>query len=288
MNRSLTPCAPVLNRTSKTIRTSAATSLFAIATFMFSILNVAANDDEILAVVNGHEIRSAYVYEQLEALPLGDQVEIRAQMARFIDSIVREETLFQFMLAGDFAHDPALREAVKTTVVNHLIKTRVTDKILVTDEDVLTFYKANASAIRDENVRVSQILLKRRGECMALKSTLTSDDKFAAAAREYSLHRASADKDGDIGLYMNHDGPLGFETRFFEMQPGEMKVFESEDGCHLVRIMERVTPPMPPLEQVAPRIRALLGQQRRGDLLQALFAQASAKVQVKRPAPTAK
>jgi len=49
-------------------------------------------------------------------------------LARFVDSIVREEMLFQFMLAGDFAHDPALRGAVKTSVVNHLIKTRVTDK----------------------------------------------------------------------------------------------------------------------------------------------------------------
>lgn len=86
---------------------------------------------------------------------------------------------------------------------------------------------------------------------------------------------------------MNHNGPLDFETQFFEMQPGEMRVFDSEDGCHLVRIMERVTPTMPPLEQVAPRIRTLLGQQQRGDLLKALFAQASAKVQVKRPAPTA-
>ncbi|MFT5446951.1 MAG: parvulin-like peptidyl-prolyl isomerase [Gammaproteobacteria bacterium] len=287
MNRSVALCIAVLNRMSKALRTAGTSSIVAIATIMSSIPNAAANDDEILAVVNGHEVRRAYIYEQLEALPLGDQVEIRAQLERFVDSIVREETLFQFMLAGDFAQDPALREAIKTTVVNHLIKTRVTDKILVTDEDVLQFYKANASAIRDENVRASQILLKQRNECVALKATITSDAEFAAAARKRSLHRASADKDGDIGLYMNHNGPLGFETRFFEMQAGEMQVFESEDGCHLVRIVERVTPPMPPLENVAPRIRTLLGQQLRGDLLKALLAQASAKVQVKRPARTA-
>jgi parvulin-like peptidyl-prolyl isomerase len=274
----------MVNRARNLLHTTGTTLAFAIATLTCVIPGALASDDEIVAVVNGHEVRRAYVYQQLEALPLGDQVEIRAQMERFVDSIVREEALFQFMLVDDFAQDAALREAVKTTVVNHLIKTRVTDRIRVTDEDVLNFYKANASAIRDEHVRVSQILLKRRDECMALKSTLTSDEQFAAAARENSLHRA--EKDGDIGLYMNHDGPLGFETRFFEMQPGEMQVFESEDGCHLVRIMDRVTPPMPPLEQVAPRIRALLGQQQRGELLKALFAKAFAKVQVTRAEST--
>lgn len=271
----------------KGLRAACMVSNIAIATIVLNAPHAAANDDEIIAVVNGYEVQQSYVYEQLEALPLGDQIEIRAQMSRFVDSIVREEVLFQFVLAAHFADDPELRESVKTVVVNHLIKSRVTDKILVTDKHVLDYYKANASVIRDEHVRASQILLKQHGECVTLQATIASDTEFATAAREQSLHRESADKAGDIGLYMNHNGPLGFESRFFEMQPGDMQVFDSADGCHLVRIMERVTPPLPPLEQVAARIRALLEQQQRSELLQALLSRASTKVQVERLRPAA-
>lgn len=64
-----------MNRMTKALRTAGTASIVAIATIIFSVPNAAARDDEILAVVNGHEIRRAYVYQQLEALPLGDQVE---------------------------------------------------------------------------------------------------------------------------------------------------------------------------------------------------------------------
>jgi hypothetical protein len=133
-----------------------------------------ADEDPVLAVVNGHEIHRSYVYEQLEALPLGDQIEIRAQFDRFTDSIVREEVLFQFMIASDFAHQARLREAIKTTVVNHLIERYVTSRINVTDDEIRKYYNDNAGAIRDENVRVSQILLERRSECTSLMATIDS------------------------------------------------------------------------------------------------------------------
>jgi parvulin-like peptidyl-prolyl isomerase len=246
----------------------------------FCVPAALAIEDPVLAVVNGHQIHRSYVYEQLEALPLGDQIEIRAQFNRFTDSIVREEMLFQFMIASDFADEAKLREAIKATVVNHLIERHVTNRINVTDDDVRTYYNDNASAIRDEHVRVSQILLKQRSQCASLMATIDSDTIFAAAARTHSLHRESADKGGDIGLYMNHNGPLGFETQFFDLKAGDMRVFESADGCHLVRIMERVTPPMPPLEQVEPRIRTLIERQQQIELLRALIEKASATVEV--------
>jgi hypothetical protein len=45
------------------------------------------------------------------------------------------------------------------------------------------------------------------------------------------------------------------------MQPGDMRLFQSEDGCHLVRITERETPPMPAIKAVAPQIRTLIERQ---------------------------
>ncbi|MFT5172134.1 MAG: foldase protein PrsA [Gammaproteobacteria bacterium] len=262
------------------IRTVSAT-LTALLIFFSHAIN-AADPNPIVAVVNGHEISRGYVYKQLEALPLGDQIAVRAQLNRFVDSLVREEVLFQFMLASDFADEPQLRETIKTAVVNQLIENHVSKRINVTNADVLKYYKDNASAIRDENVRASQILLRTLDECASLIATIDSDTSFAAAARAHSLHRDSAQKDGDIGLFMNHNGPLGFEAKFFDLQPGDMRLFESEDGCHLVRIMARETPPMPPLEQVEAQIRTLIERQQQIDLLRALIEKASTSIPVER------
>ena len=264
-----------------------AARLVATLAFIFTLVALItpvafAQKDPVIATVNGHEIRESYAYQQLEALPLGDQISIRAQFDRFVESLVREEVLFQSMLATDFANEPELRETIKTAIVNHMIERHVSNRVKASDEDVRQYYIDNASAIRDENVRASHILVKTIDECAALMPSINSDESFAAAARKHSIHKDSAEKGGDIGLFMNHDGPLGFEAKFFEMQPGDMRLFQSEDGCHLVRIMARETPPMPPLEQVEANIRVLIERQQQIDLLRALIEKASAAVKVER------
>ncbi len=241
-----------------------------------------SDTDPVLAVVNGHEIRLSYIYAQIEAMPLGDQVNVREQLDRFIESVVREEVLFQSMLASDFRSQPELREEVKAIVVKHLISHYVTERIEVSDQAVQKYYDENASVIRGEYVRASEIQLAQREDCEELGRSIDSEQAFEAAARERSIHKESAEQGGDIGLFMNHEGPFGFEISLFEMQPGEMRVFESPEGCHLVRITERVVPPLPPLGDVAPRIRELLRRQQESALLGALLERGEMNLDVER------
>ncbi len=241
-----------------------------------------SDTDPVLALVNGHEVRLSYVYAQIEAMPLGDQINVREQLDRFIDSVVREEVLFQSMLRSDFSSEPELREEVKAMVVEHLINRYVAERIEVSDQAVRKYFDENASVIRGEYVRASEIQLAQRGGCEELRSAIDSEQAFEAAARERSIHKESAERGGDIGLFMNHEGPFGFEIALFEMQPGEMRVFESPRGCHLVRITERVTPPLPPLRDVEPRIRELLRRQQESALLGALLERGETNISVER------
>ena len=241
-----------------------------------------SDTDPVLALVNGHEVRLSYVYAQIEAMPLGDQVNVREQLDRFIESVVREEVLFQSMLASDFSSEPELREEVKAIVVEHLINRYVAERIEVSDQAVRKYFDENASVIRGEYVRASEIQLAQREGCEKLRSAIDSEQAFEAAARERSIHKESAERGGDIGLFMNHEGPFGFEIALFEMQPGEMRVFESPQGCHLVRITERVTPPLPPFTDVEPRIRELLRRQQESALLGALLERGEMNLDVER------
>ena len=54
--------------------------------------------DPVVATVNGVPIRLSYVYEHIEALPLGDQIDVRDQLNRFTESVIQEDVLFQFGL----------------------------------------------------------------------------------------------------------------------------------------------------------------------------------------------
>jgi peptidyl-prolyl cis-trans isomerase C len=238
--------------------------------------------DPVLAVVNGYDIRLSYVYAQIEAMPLGDQVSIRQQLERFIESIVREEVLFQSMLASNFSSEPELRDEIKAVVVKHLIDRYVTERVAISQHDVQKYFQDNASAIRGENVRASEIRLAQKEDCESLMASIDSQQAFEAAARERSMDRRSGERGGDIGLFMNHEGPFGFEAALFEMQKGDMRVFQSAEGCHLVRVTERVTPPLPPLEEVAPRIREILRTQQERALLGELLERGEKGLDVER------
>jgi parvulin-like peptidyl-prolyl isomerase len=243
----------------------------------------AGADDPVVAIVNGRPLHMSEVLRQVESLPLGDQLTIRQQLPRFAESVVREEILFQFVLAADFESDPELREQIRSTVVERLIRRHVDDRIQITDRQIAEYYRDNASAIRGENLRASQILLATRGECDVLIATPMTDADFADTARTRSLDRESAARGGDIGLFMNHSGPYGFETELFRMQPGETRAFDTDRGCHLVRVTERETPPLPPLAEVEDRLRAILEARLRRELLERLLARASETVSVERP-----
>lgn len=241
-----------------------------------------ADDDPVLAKINGHAVLLSDIYRQIETIPLGDQLSVRSDLNKFIESVIREEVLFQSVLASDFEGDAALREKIKAEVVEHLIKREVTDKIVVTDKMVSDFYTENTLAISGASVAASQIVRPTREECEALLPTIDTIDEFRKQAREVSKHKFTAEKDGDMGLLMYHNSALGFEESLFDMKPGEMRIFETEQGCHLVRVTDREDPPIPPLEDVADQITALLSRQQEIDLLKSLFSRVEHKVTIER------
>jgi len=218
-------------------------------------------------MVNGHAIRESYVHSRVVQASLGDQIAMREQRARFVNSLVTEEMLLQSMLASDFAQEPALRDRVKAMVAEHLIRTRVGEKLQVDEAQARAYYAANESVIRGETVRVSHIVMGRREECDRLRERIGTDEEFESAAREHSLHRESGARGGVLGRVMNHDGGLGFEQQMFQMEDGQMGVFDGPDGCHLVRAGEREVPPLPPFEAVRERIQALLRREKEVRLL---------------------
>lgn len=237
--------------------------------------------DPIVGKVNDHDIRLSYLYQKIESLPLGEQIDVRDQLSRFLESVIQEEVLFQSMLRTGFQDEPELREQVKASVVKFLVEKYVTKQLQVTEGDIERYYLENASVIRNETIRVRQIVLPTRDACEALMAQIDSEAAFIHLAKTHSRH-ASAKEGGDLGRYMRHPGPLGFEEDWFDMHVDEMRIFESPEGCHLVRVVDRVTPPLPPLEEVQDRIRFILQRNQEISLLRALIIERVQGMQIER------
>jgi len=242
-----------------------------------------AQEDDTLAIINDYKLRMSDVNAQIATMPLGDQVSIRADPEKFAESLIQEEVLFQFALKDSAENDPQLREELKELIVNHVIDKFVTQKVIVSDAEIEEFYNSNTGAIRGETVQVSHILTETKEECTALFARLEQGESFAELATQYSIHERSAANGGALGSMMNHDGPLGFEQELFEIPQNEYTLFESSEGCHIVVITGRETPPLPPLENVKPGIENLLKREKEIAALQTLIERAHSSIEVIRP-----
>jgi len=242
-----------------------------------------AQEDDTLAIINDYQLKMSDVNALISTLPLGDQVSIRSDPEKFAESLIQEEVLFQFALKDSSENDPELREELKELIVNHVIDKFVTQKVAVSDAEIEEFYDSNTSAIRGETVQVSHILTETKEECTALFARLEQGESFAELATQYSIHERSAANGGALGSMMNHDGPLGFEQELFEIPENEYKLYESSDGCHIVVITGRETPPLPPLENVKPGIENLLKREKEIEALQTLIERAHSSIEVIRP-----
>ncbi len=251
----------------------------------FAVLAQQQSDptDQILAIINGQQIKASDISAQIARMPLGEQVSVRSNPEKFTESLIQEEVLFQFALAENFANEPELRDIVKTAAVNHLIEKYVTSKLSVSDDEIAAYYEANLSAIRGETLQVSHILTETRSECESILLRLQQGESFEKLAKKYSIHQNSAINGGLLGSMMNHEGPLGFEQELFEIAENTPVLFDSEDGCHVMVVSDRDTPPLPPIENVAPALEGLIRRGKEIDAVQALIERAHKQVTVIRP-----
>ena len=243
----------------------------------------AQNGDPLLAEINAYPLRLSEVESSIASLPLGDQVDARMELPTYVEAMINEEVLFQYVLSQDFAGAGNLRQRIKEQVVEHMVETLVRQRIHVNDAEVRAYYDENPSQVRGEHVRVRQILLPKRHQCEDLMVRIDSETMFILMAQQYSLDEATAARGGDSGLLMRAEGATGgHELEYFRMKSGEMQIFDVPRGCLLVRQVLHINPPLPPFEAVAGKIRKFLYHRKESRLLEELFAKARAAVPVKR------
>ena len=250
---------------------------------------LAQEKDPVVATVNQHEIRVSDIYASIETLPLGDQINMRKRIDLVIQTLVNEELIFQSVLSSQSKWEKRLRNEIKSLVAERVIQRHVKERIRVSDEEIRNYYRKNRDSLRGWHVRARHILLKSNSACEEMMKRIYSEEAFAEMAKAHSLDRASASNGGDLGYMMyskNSPKSLGFELQFFQMKIGEMRIFNSEQGCHLVRVIDIDDPPDPPFEQIREFLLPRLEQIQEQALLQNLIENAARNARVEITQPT--
>lgn len=134
--------------------------------------------------------------------------------------------------------EPMIRDYLK---VQKFLKQEVNTRLKITLQELINYYDKNVEgfAVGDQ-ARVLEILTDERDQAEELKARINTGDsrKFREMARNFS-RGATAEEDGDLGLFQKGDLPEEFDKVIFSLTPGEISdPFQSSHGYHLFYMEE--------------------------------------------------
>lgn len=247
-------------------RALAAVLLTGTIAFSFAA-SVNAQEDTVVATVNGHSITEADIAlaeseldpqfdqlapEQRRAAAVSALIEIKLAAAASEDAGVADEAGFQRRMA--FLRERALHsEFVKNEVANS-----------VTDEAVRARYDEEiAGAPVSNEVRASHILVETEEEAVDIIKQLDGGASFAELAKEKSSD-GSAQNGGDLGFFGPGRMVPEFEKAAFALDVGAhtAEPVQSQFGYHVIKVTDKRPQQPPAFEQVQSQVRSLLLRER--------------------------
>lgn len=234
------------------------------AVFAQTAASAPAEDQKIVAVVNGEVITRA----KLDALYDNMSVQVRAKYERsggktaFLDSYVSQRLLIQEAIKSGFDQRPAVQAALDAAKESALLDRYVRDVIaapIVTDGAMRTYYDEHkADFAVPESIKVRHIVIswnqRPKPDALELIKRIATEiragapsprdgspqmkglllNRFSAAARQYS-EDGVAQSGGDLGWVTRGSLDNRFEEAAFSMPPMTMSgIVESQFGYHLI------------------------------------------------------
>lgn len=145
------------------------------------------------------------------------------------------------------------------TLGNKLLDSQLKNKIVITEEEIDSYYVQNyggnasasgpvSTAIPTEQVKIAHILISTKTPDAEKKAEevaklAKSGQDFGELAKEYSDDELSADKGGDLGYFKKGDLIETLETAVETTSVGSITgPVESPAGYHIIKVLERTEP----------------------------------------------
>ena len=238
-------------------RFAAATGAVAIA--LFASLPLRADDNPVLAKVNGAEIRQSDV--ALAEEELGPSL---AQM----DPATKKDNVLSFLIdlkvVAKAAEDKKIEDrpdfkarlafARNRLLMDNLLGTE--GKAAATDDAMKKVYEDAAKQIQGEQeVHARHILVESEDEAKAIEAELKKGADFAQLAKEKSKDPGGAADGGDLGFFTKDQMVPEFSAVAFSLEPGKISdPVKSQFGWHVIKVEEKRNRKAPDFDQVKSQI----------------------------------
>lgn len=222
-----------------------------------------AQDDPVVAVVDGTEFRLSDLEESYADLPEQfRQMPLEVLYAPLLDRLIDGELLLRAAEAENIADDPEVQARIERARADVLRQGLIENAIdgATTDEALAAAYEElrGQPDFIIEQVTASHILVEDEALAREIISQLDEGADFAALAQEHSTDPGSANG-GDLGTFRRGAMVPPFEEAAFALEPGTYSAepVQTQFGYHVILVREK--------EQSEPSFEELEGQLR-GDL----------------------
>ena len=235
----------------------------------------AADDDAVLATVNGEEITRTDVMMARNRLPAQLREMPEEQVLPILINLVIDSRLIANQARKEgISDEPEVKaqvELVQDMVLEQTLLTRhLQDKI--SEEALRERYE---NMIKDEKAReqvhAKHILVAERSQAEEAIRKLDEGAEFDQLAEEASAG-PSAEAGGDLGYFSRGDMIPAFSEVAFALEPGTYSrtPVQTEFGWHVIKVEDRRVADPPPFEQVQGQLQQQLAMELRTQYVEQL------------------
>lgn len=239
------------------------------AAVLIAVLPALAEDDPVVAVVNGTEIHRSKVLESARSLPEAYQQNLDQIYPALVDRLVSLQLLAEAGRQGNLQEDPEVKalmavyenEAIRHVYIQRLLAASITDAAL--QAKYAEYVAANPP---QTEVRARHILVATEAEAVAVIAELDAGQKFEDLAKQKSTDPAGPNG-GDLGYFVAEEMVKPFADAAFALEKGQhtKEPVQTEFGWHVILVEDKREREPPSFEE----LKSDLDNQMSQDVIQA-------------------
>ena len=254
-----------------------------LASVSFGVPVASAQENKVLATVNGQEITKRELdFATLELAPVLKRIPPSQRDEAVLNAIIDLRLLSNAARADGMEDSDDVKTRLRWLHNRALRDAYVDQKIMqsVSDADLEARYK---QVIGDQppetEARARHILVKTRDEAMALIKQLDDGADFATLAKTHSTG-PSGPRGGDLGYFGKGRMVPAFEQAAFALKTGQHtpEPVQTRFGWHVIKVEDLREQPKPAYEAVKEQIRESIA----GERLQAHVAELRSKAKIEK------
>jgi peptidyl-prolyl cis-trans isomerase C len=244
----------------------------------------AAGADPVVARVNGYEIHSSQVIEQINRLPAQAQRTPPEQLLpMMVEALVNTHLIQEAADTAKLRDDPEVKKRV-VAATDDIVRAVFLERLVAGDMDDAKLHERYDQFIKSmparEEVNARHILVKTEEEAKQIIGQLTKGADFAKLAAEKSIDPAGKDTGGDLGWFTKDQMVAEFANAAFALKKGEITKtpVKTRFGWHVIKLIDRRPAAPPSFEDVRTQIAAQTQNEIIADKVRALRAQAKIEI----------